>query len=266
MKKISLLCTGTAQVVRAKTNRKFSEQNCMKFKVNWYERLPSTNTFLKELAALKGQLPSGTVVAAREQTNGRGRMEREWLASANENLTFSLLLCDEIEARKWPSSSMAAAVAVAGLLQKEGLPASLKWPNDVLVNGRKICGILAERTAQGLIIGIGLNVNMGSADHIDQPATSMQIETGRRFSVDELLRKLLNELSPQLDLWRQGGFSKVRKNWEEKVPNLGKNVTVRDGAIKRSGILAGFGEDGELLLRDDNGKINTIWAGDVSNE
>jgi BirA family biotin operon repressor/biotin-[acetyl-CoA-carboxylase] ligase len=238
----------------------------MEFKINWYERLPSTNTFLKELAELKAQLPSGTVVAAREQTQGRGRMAREWLSGTNENLTFSLFLSDKIEMHKWPSATMAAAVAVAELLEKEGVNASLKWPNDVLVNGRKICGILAERIAQGLIIGIGLNVNMQAADHIDQPATSLWMETGRRRNVDELLEKLLKHLSVRLDEWVQGGFSSVRKHWEPKVPNLGKPVAVRDGGAIRTGLLAGFGEDGELLLRDETGAVSAIWAGDVSYE
>ncbi len=236
----------------------------MKFNVNWYERLPSTNTFLKELVELKDQLPSGTVVAAREQTQGRGRMAREWLSSANENLTFSLLLSDKIETNKWPSATMAAAVSVAEVLEEEGVEASLKWPNDVLVNGRKICGILAERISQGLIIGIGLNVNMQSADHIDQPATSVLIETGRRANVDDLLANLLKHLSVRLDEWVLGGFSKVRKNWEAKVPNIGKTVTVRDGSAFRTGILSGFGENGELLLRDESGNLSTIWAGDLS--
>jgi BirA family biotin operon repressor/biotin-[acetyl-CoA-carboxylase] ligase len=236
----------------------------MKFKVNWYERLPSTNTFLKELVVLRGQLPSGTVVAVREQTQGRGRMAREWLSGANENLTFSLFLSDKIETNQWPSATMAAGVSVAELLQQVGIPASLKWPNDVLVNGRKICGILAERIPQGLILGIGLNVNMQTADHIDQPATSVWMETGRRGDVDDLLARLLTHLSVRLDEWVEGGFSKVRKNWESHIPNLGKPVTVRDGAVHRSGILAGFGESGELLLRTSSGEIETVWAGDLS--
>jgi BirA family biotin operon repressor/biotin-[acetyl-CoA-carboxylase] ligase len=236
----------------------------MKFYLQWYARLPSTNTFLKERLALEGQLPSGTVVAAREQTQGRGRREREWLSSSGENLTFSVLLRGKYNPRQLPSASMAAAVAVAELLESEGLKPVLKWPNDVLVNGKKICGILSEGIPGGVIIGIGLNVNMQNAEHIDQPATSVLMEVGKRRDVDELLGKLLKHLSVRLDEWAQGGFSKIRKNWEAKIPNIGKPVTVRDGGAMRTGILVGFGSDGELLLCDETSVISAIWAGDLS--
>ncbi len=236
----------------------------MNFKTQWFDRLPSTNTFLKERLALEPELSSGSVVATREQTQGRGRRGREWLSAANENLTFSLFLRTVSNPRKTASVSMAAAVAVAELLEVEGLKADLKWPNDVLVAGKKICGILSEAVSGGVIIGMGLNVNMESAEHIDQPATSLLIESGERRSVDELLEKLLPILSDRLSDWEQGGFSKVRKKWEAKVPTLGKTVTVRDGDAVRTGILQGFGENGELLL-DENGVVSEIWAGDLSN-
>lgn len=238
----------------------------MKFYLQWYARLPSTNTFLKERLNVEPDMLSGTVAAAREQTQGRGRRGREWLSAPGENLTFSVLLRGKYRPRDLPSASMAAAVAVAELLTAEGLNPALKWPNDVLVNGKKICGILSEGIAGGVIIGIGLNVNMQCADCIDQPATSVLLETGRRRDTDELLDRLLKYLSARLDDWAQGGFFKVRRSWEAKIPNIGRSVTVRDGGLFRSGVLAGFGDDGELLLRDERGVIHTIWAGDVSYE
>lgn len=235
----------------------------MNFKTQWFDRLPSTNTFLKERLALEPELPSGTVVVAREQTQGRGRREREWLSSANENLTVSILFRTGSTPWKIPSVSMAVAVAVAELLETEGVKASLKWPNDVLVDGKKICGILSEGIPDGIIIGIGLNVNMGDAGHIDQPATSILMETGSRRSIDDVLETLLPILEERLEDWEQGGFSNVRKKWESKIPNLGKTVTVRDGDAVRTGLLVGFGDDGELLL-NENGVLSPIWAGDVS--
>ena len=232
----------------------------MKFYLQWYARLPSTNTFLKERLAVESNLPSGKVIAAREQTQGRGRLDREWLSSTGENLTFSIFLRGSYDRRKLPAASMAAAVAVAELLEAEGLKPSLKWPNDVLVNGKKICGIISD----GVIIGIGLNVNMQGAEHIDQPATSILMETGKRRNIDELLGKLLKRLSVRLDEWAAGGFFAIRKNWEAKALNIGETVAVRDGGTVRKGVLAGFGPDGELLLRADDGTVSSIWAGDLS--
>ncbi len=212
---------------------------------------------------MEPELSSGTVVAVREQTQGRGRRGREWLSAANENLTFSLFLRTVSRPWKIPSATMAAAIAVAELLEAEGVNSDLKWPNDVLVGGKKICGILSEAVSGGVIIGVGLNVNMRCADHIDQPATSILMESGARRSVDDLLGKLLPILSDCLGDWEQGGFSKVRKRWESKVPTLGKAVTVRDGDNVRAGILHGFGDDGELLL-EEQGVVSAVWAGDVS--
>lgn len=213
---------------------------------------------------MEPNLPSGLVIAAREQMQGRGRHSRTWLSGCGENLTFSLLWRGTCEPRRLPVASMAAAVAVADLLAAEGLNPVLKWPNDVLVNGRKICGILSEGLSGGVIVGIGLNVNMKSADHIDQPATSLLMEDGRRRGVEDVLEKLLKHLSVRMDEWAQGGFAVVRKSWEPRVASLGRQVMVRDGNRVCSGILVGFGEDGELLLRDSIGGISAVWAGDVS--
>ena len=234
----------------------------MNFKIQWFERLPSTNTFLKE--RLQNEtLPNGTVIVAREQSQGRGRSARVWLSGANENLTFSLLVTDPLDVQKLPSSTMAAAIAVRRLLAEEGVAAALKWPNDVLVNGRKICGILSERVSAGLIIGIGLNVNMQNAGAIDQPATSILIETGARQNLELLLDRLLIHLSVMLDHWKQTGFAGLRAEWESGCPALGNTVSVRDGDSRRTGILEAFGDAGELILRDPSGERRTVWAGDL---
>jgi BirA family biotin operon repressor/biotin-[acetyl-CoA-carboxylase] ligase len=236
----------------------------MKFSIKWTDRLPSTNTFLKEWIELDSQLPSGTLVATREQTQGKGRRGRVWLSSANENLTFSVFIRGDAEPQKLPAAAMAAAISIAELVEKQGVKADLKWPNDVLAGGKKICGILSEGASGGIIVGIGLNVNMPNADHIDQPATSLLMETGERSNINDLLASLLPILSDRLDEWAEGGFSRVRKNWEAKVPNIGKEISVRDGNAVREGLLAGFGENGELLLQDKTGTISPVWAGDVS--
>ncbi len=236
----------------------------MEFYIQRHACLPSTNTRLKERLGREPALRSGTVIVAQKQSAGRGRRGRRWLSGTGENLTFSVLVRGAFEPRTLPAAAMAAAVAVAELLQAEQIPAVLKWPNDVLVNGRKICGILSEGVPGGVIIGIGLNVNMQTAEHIDQPATSVRMETGERRDIDCLLGNLLARLGGMLERWKQGGFSGIRDKWEAIVPTPGKPVTVRDGGTERTGRLEGFGPAGELLLRLDSGELLPVWAGDVT--
>ena len=136
---------------------------------------------------------------------------------------------------------------------------------------KKICGILSERVERstspkaGIIIGIGLNVNMTSeeAASIDRPATSMLIESGKAGNLSQTLESLFQSLEHWIDEWQNGGFSNLRKSWSEKAGPIGKPLTVHDGNTKKSGTLAGFGNHGELLLQTPTG-LETIWSGDVS--
>jgi len=231
----------------------------MNFNIEWHDRLGSTNAFLRERFSQGIELRSGTIVAAREQTEGRGRQARKWLSAAGQNLCFSLFIQTDAKLVAVPSLTMAAALAVNDLLRSTGILSTPKWPNDVLVDGKKICGILSERVEtafakasevkrSGIIVGIGLNMNMVAeeAKSIDRPATSMLIESGRAH-----------------DLSQTRGFPSLRETWTEKAGPIGKPLAVHDGDIKKSGTLAGFGDHGELLLQTANG-IETIWSGDVS--
>ena len=238
----------------------------MNFTVQWHEQLDSTNTWLIGELARNPGLPSGTVIAASRQTRGRGRHQRVWISPAGENLTFSLWLKGSFEPQHLPSASMAVAVAVAQLLETCGMTPTLKWPNDVLVNGRKICGILSEGVAGGVIIGTGLNVNLSDTACIDQPATSILIETGKRHERSGLLDRLLQTMSGRLDAWSRAGFAGFRQAWETRIPSLGQPVAVCDGDTVHRGILTGFGDDGELLLRGASGTITVVWAGEIPTE
>ena len=165
---------------------------------------------------------------------------------------------------------MAAALGVADCLEEHGLTAQTKWPNDVIVGRRKIAGILPEpapgRGPPGLVVvGVGLNLGMtrAEAEAIDQPATSVLVETGSAPSPREVLPLLLRRLSPWLEAWGRGGFAALRGGWEAGCAGLGERVTVVDGGQRLSGMLAGFGEDGQLLL-DEGGSVREVWAGSLS--
>ena len=117
----------------------------MHFTVEWHDRLTSTNVALRERFLEDADLAGGLIIAAHEQTAGRGRQDRRWLGSPGKNLCFSLLVRSRAEPMALPSLTMATALAVTDMLVANKIPAAPKWPNDVLVDGRKICGILSER-------------------------------------------------------------------------------------------------------------------------
>ncbi|MEI6563550.1 MAG: biotin--[acetyl-CoA-carboxylase] ligase [bacterium] len=238
----------------------------MKFTTQWFDEVDSTNTALLERVRIDPELPSGTVWAARMQTAGRGRLERKWNSPPGRNLLCSLYYRSRAGSDRFPSLTMAVAIGIDELLHGFRIGSNLKWPNDVLVKGRKIAGLLAERTGEdGVVIGIGLNVNMTAeeASLIDQPATSLRIETGTELMIDEVLKALLKRLPPWLLHWEEGGFSSLRERWIQGCGGLNASVTIRHGERRVSGTLAGFGENGELLLRLPDGHVQTVWTGDV---
>lgn len=236
-------------------------------KVRWFEAVDSTNTRLLEQVRLDPAWPSGTVWAAKRQTAGRGRLGRKWVSFEGGNLLFSMYYRTSVGLDRFPSLAMAMAISIDELLHGVKVPSNLKWPNDVQVKGRKIAGLLVERAGEdGLVIGVGLNVNMTAIElaQIDQQATSLKNETGKDWNVEALLNDLLtNHLPHWLHSWEAEGFAGLRVRWLQGCGGLDAPIAVRDGATRIHGTLAGFGENGELLLRLPTGEIQTIWSGDV---
>lgn len=234
----------------------------------WQERLESTNSELvRRLSSGRG-VASGHVLAAREQTAGRGRLGREWTTVPGRDLCFSFALRTTASAEQLASLPLVVGLGVAEGLEFFGVEARMKWPNDILVREKKMCGILCERVsarAEYVVAGVGCNVNMApeQAEHIDKPATSLLIETGQSHTIDEVLRQLLPDLAVRLDQWQQGGFAAVRTAWLERSAPLGGRVTVRAPGKVRQGRPAGYGPLGELLLEGDNGVVEPVWAGDI---
>ncbi|MBL8991995.1 MAG: biotin--[acetyl-CoA-carboxylase] ligase, partial [Spirochaetia bacterium] len=166
----------------------------MIYDLHHFEEIPSTNDWIREGI---GRLKPGTVCVAERQTRGRGRHGRPWSTGAGENLAFSILLDWPDIKKSWAGLAQAAGLCLADVLRNENLPALLKWPNDVTVDGKKIAGILVESLekngARFFILGIGLNVNAGPEflKHIDQRATSMFAATGKSFDRAAILQKFL---------------------------------------------------------------------------
>ena len=233
--------------------------------VLYYPVTSSTNDIARQQALAK--CPEGTAVIAERQTSGRGRLKREWVTPQG-NIAVSVVL---YPARKdLPFLTILTALAVHNCIEKTtGLKCQLKWPNDVLINGKKVCGILLESRAAAnsvdyAIIGIGINVNMKLADYpeISAIATSLGGETGKEVSRVVLLQNLFLEMEI-LYLRLQSGES-ILAEWRDNLVTLGKQVHVRAGDDVFEGIAESVADDGSLLLRCADGSLMQFTAGDVT--
>lgn len=233
-----------------------------------FDSLPSTNQWALDHAA-RGR--HGDAVLALEQTAGRGRFQRSWFSRAERSLTLSVLVKSGTPESRSPTPlAMACALAVRALLRGSGLAAFLRWPNDVLVGEKKICGILAEQAAASgdIALGIGLNVNLSRTDlrslPLRAPATSMAIETGKTFDIRAVCRDLLcrlrDEFASAADP-RAGGW---RLRWRQADALRGRMIAVRAAGRAIRGRYAGLDDQGRLRVVDDAGTERRFWSGDVS--
>lgn len=227
------------------------------FDVRRHERIGSTND---EAARLANEgAPHGTVVQADEQSAGRGRLERRWF-SPRGNLYISILLrCDVPPARNAELSfvsALAVADTVVSLLPKQA-DVRLKWPNDVLVDGAKISGILIEEAGGALIVGIGLNVLL-APDNAAYRTTTIAA-SGGMASIDQARSTLLGRLAVHLATWEAEGFPPIRAAWLARAHPVGEALRITGGV---EGRFAGLDDDGALLLDTADGRTRIV-AGDV---
>ncbi len=216
--------------------------------IRFYRTVESTNDLL--LAADPAEA-EGLVIFAEEQSKGRGRQGRRWEAPAGRALQFSILIRPTRGAWEASNATLAAAAGmVEGLREATGFAARVRWPNDLSVDGRKLCGILSEyRTATGnFVIGIGLNVNQTEAE-IPEGGTSLRVLTGRETERGPLLATLLGALERRIDELRTEGFEPVRRFVEEHSSLIGKQVELQIGREQVGGLATAIGPAGGLVLR-----------------
>ncbi len=230
-----------------------------------YSSLTSTMAAAKQEAQLGAV--EGTVIIADEQTAGRGRIKRAWL-SPKGSIALSIILYPSVV--NLPSFIMLASLAVVHSVETvTGLRSQIKWPNDVLVNDRKVCGILIESSVRGnivdyAIIGIGVNVNLKLSDfsEILSTATSLSAELGREVSRLRIIRRILVEVE-RLYLALQAGES-IYEEWRDSLVTLGRRVRIKSGKTVYEGVAESVARDGSLLLRHSNGNLSRIVAGDAT--
>lgn len=233
---------------------------------SYYEHLPSTQDAARQEAE-HGAL-EGTTILADQQTAGRGRLGREWVSPPGASLYFSVVLRPAAEHLRalgmiWP---MAICQAVG---EVTGLPARVKWPNDVLIGPRKLAGVLIDSEFSGdqvdyAISGIGLNVNldMSANEEIREIATSISAELGREVSREEMLATLLHRFEQLYEAARRG--QPVHLGWKAHLDILGRPIRVRSREGVEQGIAEDVEPDGTLILRREDGSRVRIEAGEVT--
>ncbi|WMW25551.1 biotin--[acetyl-CoA-carboxylase] ligase [Methanolobus sediminis] len=233
--------------------------------VLYYSELESTNNTAREIASRSSE---GTVVLAETQKSGRGRMGREW-QSVPGGLWLSLILKPSIPLDNLSRVTLVAGIAVTNALRNMGVDAHIKWPNDVLVKGKKICGILTEVSAEigkveYVILGIGINVNVKLSDlndDIRRNSTSIANETGKPIDRTSFLASLLYELEQQYIRFKTRQFAEIVDEWINLSDTIGRNVRVTTPTLLIEGKAIGITEKGALVVLDKNDKKHEIIAG-----
>jgi BirA family transcriptional regulator, biotin operon repressor / biotin---[acetyl-CoA-carboxylase] ligase len=244
-----------------------SEPN-MHFTILTYDTLDSTNTEAIKQAKLGAD--EGVCVVARQQTAGRGRHGRTWVSERDAGLYFSIILRPKIEAKFLPLITLMAAAATYDTLVELGIAPDIKWVNDILVNEKKIAGILAEttETAEGVAVVVGIGINLRSINfppEIADRATSIENETASDVTSKTLSKRLAENLVRSYEvLTSAGGPANIRESWRRRSSYFsGKSVRVATGNKTVTGITDGLEDNGALRVRQDDGTIAIIQTGDV---
>ncbi len=217
--------------------------------------LDSTNTYAKNHMS---EISHMSFVYCDKQTKGKGRLDRVWVSSNAKNLYLTIILKPENQAFPYVNLTQYLCVVVCDILKEYGVEPQIKWPNDILINGKKIAGILAQTSTignkiQGVALGIGVNLNSTSEEinSIDKPATSLNLELNKEINRDEFLRKLACKFERDFENFAKGGFNFIEKDYLKQACFLNKEITVNTIDKSLYGMVKNLTRDGALLLCDN---------------
>ncbi len=238
--------------------------------IAYHREVTSTQTIAKSLAVQGAR--EGTVVVAETQSSGRGRIAREWVSPVG-GIYFSIILRPDIKPAEALQLPLIAGIAVARAIEKlTRLKPELKWPNDIIVNGRKAGGILTEMSAEvdrleWITIGIGVNANTPQESfppEIEGAAISLKEASGKHIPRVKLLQHILTELESLYDTFSKSGFELIREQWKALSNTIGSEVTISSATEQLTGRAVDIDSDGALIVQKDDGTQERIIAGDVS--
>jgi len=238
--------------------------------IRYFSRIDSTNQYAKRIA--EEGAPDGTLIIADEQTAGKGRSGRTWVTPPAEAIAFTLLLRPKLSPDRISMVTLVMGLAVTNAVNSlYGVSAGIKWPNDVVIKGRKLCGILTEMSAEVrqvnyIVIGVGINANLTSfPEEIREIATSLKLELGRDINRAELIARVMAEFERlYAEFEAQGDLGAVMQEYNELCLNAGSKVRVLDPNGEYTGTSRGINSMGELLVETEDGKMQEVYAGEVS--
>lgn len=232
----------------------------------------STNDYLKQLL-IGNEVDDLTVVSCRHQTQGRGQRDYLWISEADKNLTFSILKrFNQLEAHKAFALICATSLAIYDVLNQLSIPhLNIKWPNDIMSGGQKICGILIENVFQGKfikysVVGVGLNVNQTLFSGLPD-ATSMQLASGSHYDLDELLDQIIYRIKHYLKDTFSDNYDALKRKYKDVLFQCGskKKYTTVAG-VSFFGVILGVSETGQLIVKNENGDVQQFNFKDIQYE
>jgi BirA family biotin operon repressor/biotin-[acetyl-CoA-carboxylase] ligase len=238
--------------------------------IHYYETCPSTQPIAHE-AEQNGAL-DGTVIVAEKQTAGRGRMARPWSSVAGKGIWMSIIIRPTLTPQQAPQMTLVAAVAVTRAVEElTGIEANIKWPNDVLIDGKKITGILTELQTDpdqvtAVILGIGVNVNQDLEDfpeELQSIVTSLKLVTGKTVDRAQLIAKIFSYLELYTEMYEKHGFGPIKILWEGYSNTIGKRIRAVMLNETITGTAIGISDEGVLQLKLDDGTVRGIYSADI---
>ncbi|MBI2027340.1 MAG: biotin--[acetyl-CoA-carboxylase] ligase [Deltaproteobacteria bacterium] len=240
--------------------RIFPNTKWMGHQLIFFKDIDSSNDTAKSFIQLGKNLSCGSVIIANKQNKGRGRFQRIWHSPASVNLYFSILIKPELDQKNWPQMTFPMSLGILEATQKYSKDVHLKWPNDILVQGKKICGILLELEKDWVIVGVGYNVNQKEFQAgLHLPATSLFLETGKQIDRFRILLEILQHIEKWYEYFCKHGFESIREIWIEKSHLLQRGIVLTDG---RHVTVTGLNDDGSLCYMGEDYKKGALYSSD----